>query len=93
MIPRLVQRFLLGLVGVVVIIIGPSVFTNTLATTRFWYTVTDLATLGGNSYACGINNAGQVVAFHNSTSRWSDRGFFWQNGKMKDYLSISSSDQ
>lgn len=33
MIPRLVQRFLLSLVGVVVIVTGLSVFTNTLATT------------------------------------------------------------
>jgi probable HAF family extracellular repeat protein len=85
MIPRLVQRFL---VGVVVIVTGLTAFTNTLATTRFWYTVTDLGSLGGNSYASDINNAGQVVGWYDSASSWSDHGFFWQNGKMTDIASI-----
>jgi probable HAF family extracellular repeat protein len=89
MIVRLAKKFLLGLVAVVVIATGLSVFTTTLATTRFWYTVTDLGTLGGNSYASDINDAEQVVGWYDSSS-WSEHGFFWQNGEMTDIAAICS---
>lgn len=44
----------------------------------------DLGTLGGpNSYAYGINNAGQVVGFA-EISPGTDRAFLWSGGTMQD---------
>lgn len=47
---------------------------------RFYYSVTNLGTLGGDwSYAFSINEAGQVIGF-SSTSNGTERAFRWDNG-------------
>lgn len=80
---RWLRHFLLGLVGVVVIAVGLSIFTATTATTSFSYTVTDLGTLGGSeSRAFGVNDAGQVVGWA-KTNSGDSHAFLWEKGTMK----------
>jgi hypothetical protein len=45
------RNFLIGLVGAVIIALGLSILTATTAATSFFYTVTDLGSLGGSSSA------------------------------------------
>ncbi|HEY9638265.1 MAG TPA: hypothetical protein V6D14_33050 [Coleofasciculaceae cyanobacterium] len=84
---RLLRNFWIGLVGAAVMALGLSILTHTSAAITFSYTITDLGTFGGtNSYASGINDAGQVVGYAATTSGVSgDRhAFLWENGTMKD---------
>jgi probable HAF family extracellular repeat protein len=55
---------------------------------RATYSVTDLGSLGGSSYAMAINNSGQVVGFSFLTSSTSGdyRAFLYDNGAMTDLL-------
>jgi probable HAF family extracellular repeat protein len=81
---RRFRNFLLGLVGVLVIALGLSIFTATTAAPSLSYTVTDLDTLGGNeSRAYGINYAGQVVGAAR-TSGGHFHAFLWDKGTLKD---------
>jgi probable HAF family extracellular repeat protein len=83
---RLLRNFLLGLVGVIVIAVGVSLFTATTAAPRFYYSVTALGTL--NNYPLTlplrINNSGQVVGMSQTTNRLKEHAFSWQNGNMTD---------
>jgi probable HAF family extracellular repeat protein len=81
---RRFRNFLLGLVGVLVIALGLSIFTATTAAPSLSYTVTDLGTFGGNeSRAYGINYAGQVVGTAKTTSG-EFHAFSWDKGTLKD---------
>jgi probable HAF family extracellular repeat protein len=78
------RNFLIGLVGALVIAVGLSIFTPSRATTLFYYSVTDLGTLGGTeSFAYGINDGGQVVGAAR-TSSGSSQAFLWNNGQMRN---------
>lgn len=66
-------KFLLGLVGVMVIALGLSILTPTSAITSS-YTVTDLGTLTVNA----INDAGQIVGSN------SGRAILWDKSKITD---------
>jgi probable HAF family extracellular repeat protein len=46
--------------------------------------VTDLGTLGGNSYAGGINPSGQIVGSSTMSGSTSFHAFLWTNGVMHD---------
>jgi probable HAF family extracellular repeat protein len=81
---RWLRHFLLGLVGALVIALGVSIFTATTAATRFYYSITDLGTLGGSeSYAMSINDMGQIVGA-SQTSNGDSQAFLWQGGAMTD---------
>jgi probable HAF family extracellular repeat protein len=81
---RLLRNFSLGLLGAVFIALAISMFTATTATTSFYYSVTDLGTLGGNySGAYDINDMEQVVG-SSATSSGNHHAFLWQNGAMQD---------
>jgi probable HAF family extracellular repeat protein len=59
---RLLRKFLLGLVGAVVIALGITLFNTTKATTTFFYAVTELTSPDGyQGVAYDVNNSGQVV--------------------------------
>lgn len=60
---RLFRKFLLLLVGALVIPLGITLFTTTQATTTFYYAVTDLGSLSAESLAYDINDSGQVVGY------------------------------
>jgi uncharacterized membrane protein len=66
---RLFRKFLLLLVGALVIALGITLFTTTQATTTFYYAVTDLGSLSAESLAYDINDSGQVVGYSAQTSR------------------------
>lgn len=80
---RLLKNFWLTLVGTVVIALAISIFTATTATPRFYYSVTDLGTIGDytSTRPWRINDLGQVVG---SVRNYygSERAFLWQNGQM-----------
>ncbi|MBD1804346.1 DUF3466 family protein [Microcoleus sp. FACHB-SPT15] len=81
---RWLRHFLLGLVGALVIACGLSIFTATTAATRFYYSITDLGTLGGSeSYALSINDVGQIVG-SSQTSNGDTQAFLWEGGAMTD---------
>ncbi len=83
MLNRLLQKFLLGLVGALMIALAIS-FTAATATTSFYYDVTDLGTLPGDtgSTAYSINEAGQIVGSSYNTTTGANHVFLWQSGKM-----------
>lgn len=60
---RLFRKFLLLLVGALVIALGITLFTTTQAVTTFYYAVTDLGSLSDESLAYDINDSGQVVGY------------------------------
>jgi probable HAF family extracellular repeat protein len=60
---RLFRKFLLLLVGALVIALGITLFTTTQAATTFYYAVTDLGSLSAESLAYDINDSGQVVGY------------------------------
>lgn len=75
---RLLGKFLLGLVGAVVIAVGISLFTATQATTTFFYAVTELSSSGDyQDVAYDVNNSGQVVGS-------SGYAVLWNNGTITD---------
>jgi probable HAF family extracellular repeat protein len=79
---RWLRHFLLGLMGTLVIALGLSIFTATTAATRFYYSITDLGTLGGSfSYALSMNDMGQIVGT-SQTSSGNSQAFLWQGGVM-----------
>jgi probable HAF family extracellular repeat protein len=80
---RLMKNFWLTLVGTVVIAIAISLFTAATATGRFYYSVTDLGTIGDYTFTVPlrINDLGQVVGYVRNPQR-SERAFLWQNGQM-----------
>ncbi|NEQ24460.1 MAG: hypothetical protein F6K28_36200 [Microcoleus sp. SIO2G3] len=81
---RWLRHFLLGFVGALVIAFGLSIFTATTAATRFYYSITDLGTLGGSeSYALSMNDMGQIVGT-SQTSSGDTQAFLWQGGVMTD---------
>jgi probable HAF family extracellular repeat protein len=81
---RWLKHFLLGLVAALVIAFGLSIFTTTTAATRFYYSITDLGTLGGSSsYAMSMNDVGQIVGT-SQTSNGNSQAFLWEGGAMTD---------
>jgi len=54
------------------------------------YSVTDLGTLGGNSYALGLNNNGDVVGY-SYTSAGSIHAFLFSDGLMSDLGALGGS--
>ena len=46
------------------------------------YTITDLGSLGGDSYAYGINNSGQVTGVYYTATAY--HAFLYSNGAMRD---------
>lgn len=75
---RLLRKFLLGVVGAVVIALGITLFNTTKATTTFFYAVTELSSPDGyRGFAYDINNSGQVVG----TIGYA---VLWDNGTITD---------
>ncbi len=56
------------------------------------YEITDLGTLGEDSYAYGINNAGQVVGYYypHLSPGAQEHAFLWQDGVMHDLGTLPS---
>ena len=86
---RLLRKFLLGVVGAVVIAVGITQFTTTKATTTFSYAVTELAGLGGNqAVPYDINNSGQIVGYsyppNTGTGSVQMRAVLWNDGVLTD---------
>ncbi len=88
---RRLRTVLLGLVIILVIALGLSLFRNntqttTTATSSFYYSVIGLGTLGGNSSeANDLNDVGQVVGASTINSpNFTQHAFFWDNGTMSD---------
>ncbi len=79
-------NFAIGLVGVLIIAIGLSLFPATTANPNFYYSVTDLGTLGGNySEANDLNDRGQVVGSSTlNNPNFIRHAFLWENGSMID---------
>jgi probable HAF family extracellular repeat protein len=84
MLRRFLSKLLLGLVGVLVITVGVSIFTATNASTNFFYTFTNLGVPKGStaSIAKEINESGQVVGYGAKDGPF--RAFFWEKGVMTD---------
>ena len=88
---RLVKKFLFGLVGAVVLVLGISMFTAATSATRFYYSITDL---GSTLYSeashspLGINDAGQVVGARPTPTSVND--FLWSNGTMTNLTPLVS---
>jgi probable HAF family extracellular repeat protein len=91
MLNRLLQKFLLGLVGALMIALAIS-FTAATATTSFYYDVTDLGTLPGDtgSTAYSINEAGQIVGSSYNTTTGAGHVFLWQSGNMAPLLNLGT---
>jgi probable HAF family extracellular repeat protein len=77
---RLLKKFLLLLVGALIVTLGISWFRVSSASTTFYYEPTDLGTLVGyeSSYAYGLNDLGQVVGWSYNANR-QGHAFLWQN--------------
>ena len=89
---RWLRHFLLGLMAALVIALGLSIFTATTAVTWFYYSITDLGTLGGSSsYALSINDVGQIVGTSQTISG-NSQAFLWQGGVMTDIGTASGYD-
>ena len=73
-----IRNFLIGLVGVLAITLGLSIFTTASAATNFYYSLTILGS--GTILPQSINDARQVVGY--ATSRTSTTAFLWENGTM-----------
>lgn len=88
MVRRLGKKFLLGLVGALVIALAISLFTAATASTTLSYAVTDLGVLPGktSSVAYAINDAGWVVGASDNPvgASSSSRAFLWRNKTMID---------
>lgn len=96
---RLFRKFLLLLVGALVIPLGITLFTTTLATTTFYYAVTDLGSLNAESLAYDINDSGQVVGYSgqnivNYSYPPSNAGYMhavlWKDGTIADLRVVGS---
>lgn len=92
---RLLGNFILGLVSAVAIAIAISLFSAATATTRFYYSVTDLGTLNDYPYTFPyrINDLAQAVGwsridFATSLPPTSQRAFLWQNPKITNLGTI-----
>jgi probable HAF family extracellular repeat protein len=81
---RLFRKFLLWLMGALLIAVGITVFNTTQATTIFYYAVTELDSLSSKeSGAYGINNSGQVVGY-SYPSGGPMHAVLWDNGALID---------
>lgn len=90
---NLFKKFLVGLVGAMVITLGISQLTSSTPSISFYYAVTDLGTIGNDimTYPLAINDEGQVVGY--SQTDWlpfkaGHHAFLWQNGMMSDLGSL-----
>lgn len=55
------------------------------------YSITDLGTLGGlETYAYGINNAGQVVGQSSINGNGQSRAFLWENGAISELANLGN---
>lgn len=80
----LFKNFLKGLIASFIIALAISFHTATNASLHFYYEMTNLGTLGGNSsVAYDINDVRQVVGESKTSSGFS-HAFLWQNNKMTD---------
>ncbi len=90
---RLLQKFLLGLFGALIIALTLS-FTTTTATTSFYYDVTDLGTLPGDtgSTAYSINQAGQIVGSSYNSATGVSHAFLWHGGQIAPLPNLGTKD-
>ena len=65
--------------------LGCLLTTTSLAWALPSYTITDLGTtLGGDSFATGINTSGQVVGYSYADTGWPSHAFLYTNGVITD---------
>jgi probable HAF family extracellular repeat protein len=80
---RWLKKFLVIFIAAVMIAFGSTLFTATQAATKFFYTVTELSSLGGKEgflyKAYDINDSGQVVGYSYAPSG-EMRSVLWENG-------------
>lgn len=83
---RFFSKLLLGLVVTLVIALAVSIFTVTTASTKFFYTYTDLGIPKGStaSLATEINESGQVVGYVANNTDGPFHAFFWEKGMMTE---------
>jgi probable HAF family extracellular repeat protein len=78
------KKFLLSLVGAVVIALGITLLTKAQAATTFSYTLTELVGFSDKaSVAYDINNSGQVVGY-SYPATGTMHAVLWNNGKLTD---------
>ncbi|HEY9604284.1 MAG TPA: hypothetical protein V6C85_21900 [Allocoleopsis sp.] len=94
---RHIKNVLFGLVGALVITVGFSAFTRTIATIRFYYSIANLGIpdlppsmayyTGSSAYA--LNDQGQVIG-QLSTNTGASYPFLWKNGAIASRLRLLS---
>lgn len=94
---RHIKNVLFGLVGALVLTVGFSAFTRTIATIRFYYSVTNIGIpdlppsmayyTGSSAYA--LNDQGQVIG-QLSTNTGASYPFLWKNGAIACRLRLLS---